>query len=50
MKEKLETITFKHKVTLFTFLLFLVIGVLSPLSGSDWNSYVIGKQGFIECY
>ena len=50
MKEKIETITFKHKVTLFTFLLFLVIGVLSPLSGSDWNSYVIGKQGFIECF
>lgn len=50
MKEKIEIITFKHKVTLFTFLLFLVIGALSPISGSDWNSYVIGKQGLVECF
>lgn len=45
MKEKLENINFKYKVTTFTFLLFLVIGALSPISGADWKSYVIGKEG-----
>ena len=50
MKEKLEILTYKHKITLITFLLFLVIGVLSPLGGSDWSSYVIGKQGLVKCF
>lgn len=50
MKEKLETINFKYKVSLFTFLFFLFIGALSPISGADWKSYIIGKEGFIECF
>ena len=50
MKEKLEILTFKHRITLFTFILFLIIGVLTPLSGSDWSHYVIGKKGIIECF
>ena len=50
MKEKLEILTFKHRIILLTFILFLVIGLLTPLGGSDWNSYVIGKQGIIECF
>ncbi len=50
MKEKLETLTFKHRIVLFTFVLFVVIGLLTPLGGSDWNSYVIGKQGIVECF
>jgi hypothetical protein len=45
MKEKLENISFKYKVTTFTFLLFLIIGVLSPISGADWKGYIIGKEG-----
>lgn len=50
MKEKIEKISFKYKVTIFTFFLFLIIGALSPLSGEDWKSYVIGKSGIIECF
>ena len=50
MKEKLKILTYKHRVVFFTFLLFLVIGLLAPLGGSDWNSYVIGKQGVIESF
>lgn len=48
MKEKIENINFKYKVTLFTFILFLIIEALSPISGDDWHSYVIGKEGFIN--
>lgn len=49
MKEKLETITFKHNVTLFTFFLFFFLCLLSPISGDDWKSYIIGKEGLMEC-
>ena len=45
MKEKLQNISFKYRVTTFTFLLFLIIGLLSPISGADWRAYVIGKEG-----
>lgn len=50
MKEKIENIDFKYKVTFFTFVLFLIICTLSPISGDDWKSYVIGKEGLIECF
>ena len=49
MKEKLENISFKYRVTLFTFLIFLFIGALCPISGADWKSYVIGKNGLDSC-
>ena len=45
MKEKLENINFKYRVTTFTFILFLIICLLSPISGADWKAYVIGKDG-----
>ena len=45
MKEKIENLSFKYKVTTFTFLLFLIIGILSPISGADWKGYIIGKEG-----
>lgn len=48
MKEKLENINFKYKVTTFTFILFLIIEALSPISGADWKSYVIGKEGLVS--
>ena len=50
MKEKIEVIDFKYKVTLFTFLLFILIGALCPISGEDFKSYIIGKEGFISCF
>ena len=50
MKEKIETINFKYKITIFTFILFLIISSLAPISGDDWKSYIIGKEGFIECF
>lgn len=50
MKEKLENITFKHNVTLFTFFLFFFLCLLSPISGDDWKSYIIGKEGIVECF
>lgn len=49
MKEKINTLNFKYKVTLFTFLLFLLISALSPISGDDWKSFIIGKSGLVEC-
>ena len=45
MKEKLEKINFKYNVVLFTFVIFLIIEALSPISGADWKGYVIGKEG-----
>ena len=45
MKEKLESLNFKYRVVIFTFILFLLIEALSPISGADWRSYVIGKGG-----
>lgn len=48
MKEKINNINFKYKVTTFTFILFLIIEALSPISGADWKSYVIGKEGIIS--
>lgn len=48
MKEKLENINFKYKVAIFTFIIFLIIGALSPISGADWSSYVIGKKGIMS--
>jgi len=50
MKEKLENISFKYKVTLFTFVMFLLIEALSPISGADWRSYVIGKGGISSSF
>ncbi len=50
MKEKIEIIDFKYKVTIFTFILFLIICALSPLSGDDWKSYIIGRDGLVECF
>ncbi len=50
MKEKIEKIDYKYKITIFTFILFLIIEVLSPISGDDWKSYVIGKSGLVECF
>ena len=49
MKEKLENISFKYRVTLFTFLIFLFIGALCPISGADWKSYVISNEGVGSC-
>ena len=48
MKEKLENLNFKYRVTIFTFIFFLIIGALSPISGSDWRSYLIGKEGLVS--
>ena len=50
MKEKLDNLNFKYKVTLFTFILFLLINALSPISGDDWKSYLVGKKGLLECF
>lgn len=50
MKQKIKEMDYKHKITIFTFILFLVIGILAPISGDDWKSYIIGKQGILECF
>ena len=50
MKEKIKNLDFKKKVTIFTFLLFLIIGILSPISGDDWKNYVIGRKGLLEVF
>ena len=50
MIEKLKKLDYKHKVTYFTFFLFLIIGFLSPISGDDWKYHVIGRKGILECF
>ena len=45
MKERIEVIDFKYKVTMGTFFFFFLISTLAPISGSDWSSYLIGKEG-----
>ena len=50
MKERIESLNYKYKVAIFTFILFFIIGILSPISGDDWNSYVIGKNGISSCF
>ena len=45
MNERLKVLNFKYNVVVFTFVFFLIISVLSPLSGLDWGSYVKGSQG-----
>ena len=50
MKEKLDKINFKYKITLFTFILFLIIEALSPISGDDWRYFVIGKGGLVSSF
>ena len=49
MNERIRIIDFKYKITFWTFILFLTISFLAPISGSDWASYLVGKEGFIEC-
>ena len=49
MKERIKVIDFKYKVTFWTFLFFLAISFLSPISGADWASYLIGKEGILNC-
>lgn len=45
MKERMEVLDFKYKVVFLTFLFFLIISTLSPLSGIDLASYNAGKEG-----
>lgn len=50
MKEKIAALDFKYKIRTYSFFFFLIISVLSPLSGTDWNSYLIGKEGIVNCF
>lgn len=50
MKEKIDSLNFKHRVILFTFLFFLIILALSPISGDDWKNFVIGRGGVIDSF
>ena len=45
MKDRLEVLDFKYKVIVWTFLIFLVISFLAPITGGDWENYVIGSKG-----
>ena len=49
MKEQIERLNYKHRITVFTFVFFLILCALCPLSGDDLRSYVIGKEGIVEC-
>ncbi len=49
MKERLEVIDFKYKIVIGSFLFFFIICTLCPLSGEDWASYLIGKEGIASC-
>ncbi len=50
MKEQIDRLNYKHQITMITFVLFLILGALCPLSGDDWKSYIIGKEGIVECF
>jgi len=45
MKERLEIIDFKYKVIFWSFLFFLIVSFLSPISSNDWENYLIGSKG-----
>ena len=47
MNERLKVLDFKYNVVLGTFVFFLILSLLSPVSGLDWNNYVIGSKGII---
>lgn len=49
MKEQIDRLNYKHRITLFTFLFFLILCALCPLSGDDLRSSVIGRGGLLEC-
>ena len=50
MKEDIEKITFKYKLTIKVFFFFLILTFLCPLSGDDWKSYLIGMDGLGACF
>ena len=47
MNERLKVLDFKYNVVLGTFVFFLILSLLSPLSGLDWGNYVIGSKGIL---
>ncbi len=47
MNERLKVLDFKYNVVLGTFVFFLILSLLSPVSGLDWNNYVIGSKGIM---
>lgn len=49
MKERLQVIDFKYTVATITFFFFLLISILSPISGTDWINYLVGKEGIKSC-
>lgn len=43
--DKFNNISFTKKILISTFIFFLVILYLTPITGDDWGNYLIGKNG-----
>ena len=50
MKDRLETIDYKYKIALRVFIIFLIIIMVAPLTGADFNSFFIGQKGIGDCF
>jgi len=49
MKERIQVIDFKYKISTIAFMFFLLISTLAPLSGNDWANSLIGNGGIKSC-
>ena len=49
MKERIQVIDFKYKISTIAFMFFLLISTLAPLSGNDWANALIGSGGIENC-
>lgn len=48
MKERFEILNYKYRILILTFLFFLVITALCPLSGEDLGYYLISKGNIFD--
>lgn len=48
MKERFEILNYKYRIVILTFLFFLIITTLCPLSGEDLGYYLVGKENIFD--
>ena len=48
MKERFEILNYKYRILILTFLFFLVITALCPLSGEDLGYYLVSKGNIFD--
>ncbi len=50
MKDNREVREYRDKVVKMTFIIFLLISFISPVTGDDWKNYVIGNSGLLNIF